>query len=152
MLEQTVTQVGEALVDAAMTMAFVSLEPSAEAPACGGMVVARIGLTGLPYTAVELMAPRELGALIAGNMLGCDPSDEMAATRAVDALRELLNVTCGQLLQHPHLARLGGEMGIPQVQMLSDADAVRQWLDAAGYQAFNAEGHLVAIRLTGGNG
>ena len=46
---------------------------------------------------IRLAAPAELAATFSAEMLALDP-DEVTDSQAADALKELLNVTCGQWL------------------------------------------------------
>jgi hypothetical protein len=146
---QCLTDAGQSLVDSAETMAFVSLVP-AELP-CGvpsEALLVSIAFTGPFAGRVELLAPEAFGALLAANMLGCEPSDPDAAGRAVDALKELMNVTCGDLLRK--IGQAGGfEMGLPRVEKLVDAAGWGPYLKSNAGSAFDAEGHLVAIRFHG---
>lgn len=141
--------VAQSLAESAETMAFVSLIP-AEAPVVlsPDALLVRITFTGPINGHVELVAPEAFGALLAGNMLGCEPADPDAAGRAIDALKELMNITCGDLLSK--VGHSGGfEMGLPQVNNAADTDGWREYLTAHPDAAFDAEGHLVAIRLQG---
>ncbi len=47
---------------------------------------------------LALTVPAELSMQIAANVLGVDPADELADAQADDALKELLNVICGNVL------------------------------------------------------
>jgi hypothetical protein len=93
---------------------------------------------------LDLAAPAAFGAMLASNALACEATDPEAARHAEDALSELMNVTCGTLLNA--IGGEGHEMGIPQVEPL----------DAAEWEAFtatgqatvlDADGHLLASRV-----
>lgn len=65
-----------------------------------------------------LAVPGDLRAVLAANMLGVDADAEKAHAFGEDALKELLNVTCGQLL-----TRIAGEQPVfdlspPELSML----------------------------------
>ncbi len=47
---------------------------------------------------IAIAVPEAMCPELAGNILGIDPEDEMIAARPHDALKELLNVTCGNVL------------------------------------------------------
>jgi hypothetical protein len=141
--------VAQSLADSAETMAFVSLVPAESplVPAPEALLV-RIPFTGPFNGSVELLTPEAFGALLAANMLGCEPTDPDATGRAVDALKELMNVTCGDLLSK--IGQAGGfEMGLPLVEKLTDTSAWQDYLAQYPGAAFDAEGHFVAIRLQG---
>lgn len=69
------------------------IAPPAE-PAC----LARMTFSG-PFTgSLALLMPAALGGEIAANMLGLDPGDPALERHATDAIKEILNVVCGNLL------------------------------------------------------
>ncbi len=75
---------------------------------------ASMGFKGAVTGALELVAPVEFARQLAANALGIDEEDEQMDA-AGDALRELLNMLCGQLL-----TTLGGaepvfDLTIPEV-------------------------------------
>jgi hypothetical protein len=151
MLEHPFSTAAQSLADAVETMAFVSLMPPEQrSPLPPDLLRVSISFTGPRAGSLELIAPAAFGALLAANMLGCDPTDPDAAGRAADAMKELMNVTCGDLLPkiaagHPR----GFEMGLPQVQTLDDPAAWEAHLDAEPGNLCDAEGHLVAVWLKG---
>ncbi len=61
-------------------------------------VIARVSFTG-PFKGTLLMAvSKEALPEIAGNMLGLEDNSDAAAEQQYDALKELINVICGNLL------------------------------------------------------
>jgi hypothetical protein len=67
--------------------------------------------------AVEVMVPLALGKLLASNMLGLEPGEDPPRQDAHDALCELLNVTCGNLLRKITLPNQHEPwMGLPGVK------------------------------------
>ena len=48
--------------------------------------------------ALIMIVPVETASEIAANFLGMDEDDEFVTSRAIDALKEVLNVTCGHIL------------------------------------------------------
>lgn len=76
---------------------------------------------------IRLVVPRSMGPVLAANVLGLDPDDEMVTRAPYDALKELLNVTCGNVL-----TAIAGEepvfdLTVPDVEELprEDWDALR---------------------------
>ncbi len=69
---------------------------------------------------LALAVPKAFGVQVAANVLGLDMDDPQTESGAVDALKELLNVTCGNLL--PAIA--GDEpvfdLTVPEVTTLSE--------------------------------
>lgn len=58
-----------------------------------------MSFTGAMQGECLLMVPEALCPEIAANILGLDTDDELAAMRAQDALKELLNVTCARIAE-----------------------------------------------------
>ena len=48
--------------------------------------------------AISLVVPRAMGPVLAANVLGIEPDDEAVLRAPYDALKELLTVTCGNVL------------------------------------------------------
>lgn len=73
--------------------------PESESPALGeDLIVASMTFRGPFQGALTLAAPRSMGPVLAANVLGLDPDDELVSRAPFDALKELLNVTCGNVL------------------------------------------------------
>jgi len=105
-------------------LAFMFAEPPEnETPhlAAGGIVQATMGFKGPFDGTLDLVVPRAMCEELAANVLGLEPDDEMVTHAPFDALKELLNVTCGNLL-----TALAGEepifdLTIPEVALLGDS-------------------------------
>ena len=139
----------EALAEVLQTMAFISPEPSTgDAPAPADAVCLSLRWTGVCAGEIRLAAPRQLGELLAVNILAVEPGTPEAGRRALDALQELCNITAGTLL-----ARLcdasqdAPEMSLPQVTPLPDAAAWSQFVAQPETLVLLAEGLPLAIRL-----
>jgi len=143
LLESTIT---EHLVNALEQMAFISALPPEQPPGPPvNPLLVRIGFRGPVCRRIEMLTDESLGVAIAANMLGPDSAE--VPFRARDALRELLNVTCGAFLaQCPLLPGQRFEMSIPEVQPLDQA-AWSQMLAEGDFQVLDAEGQVLAIRL-----
>ncbi len=63
-----------------------------------GIVQTRMGFRGPYHGHMELIVPRNMCEELAANVLGLEPDDEMVLRAPFDALKELLNVTCGNVL------------------------------------------------------
>src|SRR4051794_34281231 len=93
------SQLVESLAAALETMAFVSLAPVDEPPtAPTDAVLIRVDFRGARKGRVEMVTSRELGRLLLDNTVGCDPSDTLVMPNPNDPLVELVNITCGMLL------------------------------------------------------
>jgi hypothetical protein len=138
---------GEALE----TMAFITPlppdDPAAAVPPAGStLVLTRIEYRGVQCGALELLCPRRLGAMLAANLMGCEPDDPEADGRAADALREVVNITCGTMLRNSGVTASGVvEMTVPAQRELPAAgwDAFAK---SAGASVFDADGCFVALR------
>ena len=96
---------------------------------------ATIRFKGPEHGRLEMMLPCGIGAELAANMLGVEVEDREAQDNATDAVKELLNVVCGQFLT----ARFGLEpvffLSLPQVEEvdLSVWQALAQARDSVGF-------------------
>jgi CheY-specific phosphatase CheX len=82
-------------------LAFMFAEPPEDSsPDLGenGIVQASMGFHGPFNGEIDLVVPRGMCEELAANVLGLDPEDEMVVRAPFDALKELLNVTCGNVL------------------------------------------------------
>ena len=103
-----------------MAFMFAEAAEEEEAPSMGdtGLVQAVMGFEGPFHGTLELVVPRAICEELAANVLGLEPDDEMVTHAPFDALKELLNITCGNLL-----TALAGEtpvfdLTIPEVKQL----------------------------------
>ena len=146
MLEVTHNDLEQALSDALETMAFITpLPPEDASSSPGPAMLTRIEYRGAANGAIELACPRAFGAMLVANLLGCPADSPDAHGRAADALRELINVTCGTILRSSEATALGVvEMGVPTQEAfdLTDWDA----FIAAGALVVDADGHKLALR------
>lgn len=68
--------------------------PEAEPPC----MLAQMSFLGPFNGKLYIAVPQHMCPEIAANVLGLDPDDELVVKQPTDALKELLNVTCGNLL------------------------------------------------------
>ena len=141
----------EALAEALQTMAFICPEPAeggAPAPAASDRLSVRWSGAGGSGGELQLATTRQFGELLAASILALEPGTVEAAQRAVDALKELCNITTGSLL-----ARLSEtpddapEMGLPAAAVLADAAAWRDFVAQPHTAVLLAEGQPLAVRL-----
>jgi CheY-specific phosphatase CheX len=113
------------------------LQEGAPPPAPGPYLRVAMAFKG-PFVGTLTMAtPRDFGIQVAANVLGLEVDDPQTENAALDAVKELLNVTCGNLL-----TSLAGEepvfdLTIPEVNAIVDAE----W--AAAPEAPNTVAFLV---------
>jgi len=143
MLARVFSQVAE-------NLAFMFVEPQEDEPLpapAGPCVAAEMTFTGQFPGTLTLAVPMALCPVIAANVLGVEPDDELAMAQPYDALNELLNVTCGNLL-----TALAGEepvfdLTIPAVREL-DGKAWNALENDSETVGLVIEEHPVLLKLT----
>jgi chemotaxis protein CheY-P-specific phosphatase CheC len=113
----------------------------------GAYLVAHMRFVGPIRGALRLAAPASMCAEIAANVLGLESQDAMVAAGSEDALKELLNVTCGHVL-----TALAGEepvfhLSVPDVWALPE----RGWSElarSADTVAFLVDDYPVLLQLS----
>jgi hypothetical protein len=141
----------EQLVEAMETMAFISPLPAADdAPAPPAPRLVEMEFACPSYGAVRLVTGEAFGQMLAANLLGVEPSSQEALAGADDALRELMNITCGAVIRRFGLAadqRL--HMSLPTVQPMESARQWTQFLAMPGVQVLYADGQTIAFQAVG---
>lgn len=81
-------------------LAFMFADPPEDElpPAEAGLARASMTFQGPFSGALTLTVPRDMAPVLAANVLGLEPDDELVLQAPYDALKELLNVTCGNVL------------------------------------------------------
>lgn len=113
--------VGEVFCDVLEKLAFMFAEApdDTEAPEIPAHCVRTgIDFTGIQTGSLSLIVPQALCPEIAANMLGVEEEDELAEERAIDALKELLNVTCGHVLTRLASEEAVFDLSVPSVNKL----------------------------------
>lgn len=92
--------VGTVFCDVIERLAFMFGEPCDKDDLPGGQAHASTTMTfsGPWQGTLELVVPTSLCAQIASNVLGTEPEDEESTRFQEDAVKEVLNVTCGNIL------------------------------------------------------
>jgi hypothetical protein len=139
----------EALAETLQTTAFLCPEPApADTPAPADVVQVSLSWSGSPGSEMQLAAPRQLGELLAATILALEPGSPQAAPRALDALKELCNITAGALLSRLcEGSQEVPEMTLPRAASLPDAAAWSRFIAGPGTLVLLAEGHPVALRV-----
>lgn len=129
-------------------LAFMFAEPveKAEVPGVSDALGVRMEFSG-PFSGwLSLAASRGEGVEVAANILGLDSDDPSAEVRAEDALKEVLNVTCGRLLTELAGSEPVFNLTVPKSMPL-DAPAWATMLAADGTQAFDLDGNYVLLSV-----
>ncbi len=69
---------------------------------------------------LNLVYPKPFSIELAANLLGTDPDSEDVELQAEDAVKELMNIICGQLVTALHGTEALFNLSIPRVEALSD--------------------------------
>jgi hypothetical protein len=141
----------DALIQAMETMAFTTptLADPALLPSSDSLQV-KMPFTGPICGTVEMVASEKVGIGLAANILATTPEDPAAKRHAKDALKELLNVTCGLIL--PKLVPKESDatsfrMTLPELAVF---DSQAQWPAFAAAPdtcILDVEGSLIALRV-----
>jgi len=94
----------------------------------GGYVRADIDFSGPEEGHACLAVPTDLCREIAANVLGCDDDETLDTEGASDALKELLNVTCGHILTTLRGTGVVFDLSSPDTSMMDD----EQWRELLG--------------------
>ena len=116
----------------------------AERTAADGWLEVGIDYEGPVHGRLRLRCPAEVGVLISANLLGCDPELEADQLNAEDAVRELMNVVCGQLVTRLHGHRVVVQLGLPVVHHLT-VEEVAAPLEGTEILAVCVEGYEVQL-------
>ncbi|MCC6797145.1 MAG: chemotaxis protein CheX [Candidatus Hydrogenedentes bacterium] len=110
----------------------------------GDAVLVNIAFSGPFHGTLDMSIARSLGIEMASNLLGLDPEDTNAQRAGDDALRELMNVTCGHVLTGIAGSEPVFNLSIPTVRPIG----AEEW-DALGAAAdvviFEVDGRPVQL-------
>ncbi len=146
MLQQQRPTLTAIFSDVLANLAFMFIDESQAEPPPGPWLETSIQYQGAVRGRLSLCCPREFSETLAANLLGVDSMELEGAGPAEDAIRELLNVVCGQFVT----ARYGTEtvfhLSIPEVRPLGDGPP---GLTADGEQCeLSVEGQPVRLAHT----
>jgi CheY-specific phosphatase CheX len=126
-----------------MAFIFVS-EPDSEVIAPGYTLQARIRYQGTHRGMLQLRCDGRFAAILAGNLLGVDSADAAAEQQRLDALKELMNVVCGNLVTTLYGTEALFELTIPEITPLLPGDRPES-LQGAEAHTFLAENYLIEL-------
>ncbi len=137
----------QALIQSLETMALVtavSIDDEMVIPK--DTVLAQIGFTGAKNGTIQILAGMDLCRILAENIAAIDTINNQAA---LDAVKELSNVTCGLFL--PMVVSSTADVFDVTVPKVATCDNTPQWdefVADANTSVLNIEGHAIAARLT----
>jgi len=145
-LEQTVSATFCRVLE---QLAFMFAEPAgrdAFASQEGEWLILSIGFSGPLVGALQLVVPPRLCIALAANMLGMDDDDDAAGDKGLDAMKEVLNVTCGNILTELAGTDPVFTLTIPEVKPL-DAPGWAGLLEDGAAMGFLIDDHPALLRF-----
>ena len=137
----------QALVESLETMALVTAIPIDDDMVIPKeTVLAQIDFTGAKKGSIQILAGMDLCRILAENIAAIETINDQTA---LDAVKELSNVTCGLLL--PMVVSSTADVFDVTVPEVATCDNTPQWAEfVAGdnTSVLNIEGHAIAARLT----
>lgn len=103
-------------------LALMMIEPVEEEVEYTGDVLAWIDFSGPVNGRLSTRCGDELGIVLASSLLGIAPEDAQAKERACDALGEMLNVICGNLVTKLFDVEKAFVLSMPQVIRMNQDD------------------------------
>jgi hypothetical protein len=143
-------QLVEVTADTLEKLAFIFTFPADHVPALDdqNQECVRVDFRGAFSGGMELSLPASALSELAVNMLGVEDDSQLSAEQQHDALKELVNVACGNLL--PMLAGGAEEFNLDPPYRVSNASPA--WNDpaAVGYLMLDSGPCRVRLRVDGG--
>ena len=127
------TKTIEAFTDVLGKLAFMFAEPAedgASNDASKDGLQAEVTFSGSLHGRMSVAVPREWCSELAANILGVDEDDDAALANAADALKELVNVSCGHVLTAVAGEKLMFELSPPMINELSEDEWSRLRADS----------------------
>jgi len=98
---------------------------------------------------LRLACTSGFGILLAANLLGVEPEDDDAESKARDAVKEFMNIVCGQLITEIHGTESVFDLTIPEIRELTEAPD-RVSVDDPFASSLNVEGYRIQLHYTSG--
>lgn len=95
-------------------------EDPGDPPAGDVWLETTIAYSGPVSGTLRLRCTRDFSTRLAANLLGTDPGDRDAEQSASDAVKELMNILCGQFITAAHGAEEVFSLTIPEIVELSE--------------------------------
>ncbi len=107
---------------------------------------AEIGFKGEVCGKIAMGVSANMCPELAANILGLDADDDLAAERAGDALKEVLNIICGQVLTTVAGDEPIFDLTVPEIQSL-DAAGWQEFMDCPDTYAFRVDDYPVLLKI-----
>jgi CheY-specific phosphatase CheX len=108
-----------------------------------------ISYEGSANGTLRFRCTRSFSFLLAANLLGVDPSDDVPNTTADDAVREFMNIVCGQFVTAVHGTQEVFNLTIPRIKELSETPDISDD-NSPDSSALSVEGRLVQLSYVPG--
>ena len=79
-----------------------------------------ISYDGTASGTLRLRCTRQFSLVLAANLLGTDPQEDIAESAADDAVKEFMNVVCGQFVTAVHGTQEVFHLTIPEIIVMND--------------------------------
>ncbi len=113
------TVFSEVLADLAFM--FSDDDPDAVSAGNDTWLETEISYGGSQCGTLRFWCTREFSARLAANLLGTDPDEDIIETAANDAVKEFMNIVCGQFITATHGTEKIFDLTIPSLRELSEA-------------------------------
>lgn len=94
---------------------------------------------------IEITVPTDMCLMIASNVLGMDPDEPLAISKASDALKELLNVFTGRIVTELYGAKPVFDLSVPELFFL-DSEEWTSYSHDENVIKFNIEDKPVLLK------
>ncbi len=111
-----------------------------------GLIKASMNFSGELSGSISIIIPDDMSLELASNIMGVEPDDESIKDQALDSLKEVLNVICGQFL-----TSFGGDepifdLTIPEISS-SDNKNVDEMIQSPNSLGFLVDEHSVLVQV-----
>lgn len=122
---------------------FTEEEPGERLPD-GSWLETTIRYKGPCAGTLKFTCTSDFSILLAANLLGIAPQDQEAQDKGRDAVKEFMNIVCGQLVTAIHGTDDVINLTIPEIRELSEAP---EWTpeDNVDSTTLSVEGHLIRL-------
>ncbi len=145
MLDQQIQTLTTVFSDVLETLAFMFTEDEPTAPTPGEVwLLTTIGYRGPVEGRLSFWCPREFSHRLTANLLGIESEEDASNQLSDDAVKEFMNVVCGQFITAAHGTHAVFSVTIPEITELTESPDFGN-SGAAETAAFTVDGLAVAI-------
>lgn len=123
---------------------FTDEEPQAHSPD-DEWLETTISYRGSASGTLRLYCTKQFSTVLASSLLGTEPDDQEAHAQADDAVKEFMNIVCGQLITRAHGTKDVFNLSIPEVRGLNGPPDLD---DATQTSRLFVDGHCVQLSYT----